>query len=640
MSIKEVLDNLSQHWDTAWEQERVGPANTKRAEELHPSSFPYCGYRNAMSLLEHGESETYAMGAMMSYYVNMGTTAHLVFQDFMGQLGKKHGVVGRMIGDWRCLDSSCGHIVEFSTYKRCPKCKGATIYEELGVRYRKRTEGHVDGLYKLLGKYYVIDYKGLALDTPIPTPKGWTTMGELSVGDTVFDENGKRCKVTHKSDIHKRKCYKVLFNDGSEVVCDDEHLWVTETGQNKYKKTGVVNTETIKQTLTCKRGQKQHRVRVAGALKLPVKDLPIHPYVLGAWLGDGSAHCGVISKPETELFDNIAGCGYDIGGNLEKRPGFCPQIEIVGLKEQLRELGVLKNKHIPDLYMRASYKQRLDLLRGIFDTDGSWNKPRSMAVMNTVSRDFAEQVQELAASLGQKAHLHPYIATGFGKKVQAYFVDFSPIGGVNPFLISRKADLVVPKTTARSTHRVIVDVVPIKAVKTQCIAVDSPSKTYLCTKAMIPTHNTSSVRAVDHFRRTRKGYPYSSNKFQIRSYAAYLEQQYGIEIEGWVLIYAARDNPKTHYAMCGGILDEKDRKWINRYVKVSDEMFDIVRNKVKTNTLDPDDIQSLCKYKLCDSQEFYDREVHDQYNPCPYVSKCFTRAEYFLKKQIKVHNED
>ena len=310
MAIKDVIDNLSQHWDTAWGQERVGPANKKRNEELHPSSFPYCGYRDAMEKLEWGESETFAMGAMMSYYVNVGTTAHLVFQDFMGQLGKKHEVAGRIVGDWKCLDSACGHLVEFSTYKRCPKCKGGTMYEELGVRYRKRTEGHVDGLYKLHGKYYVLDYK------------------------------------------------------------------------------------------------------------------------------------------------------------------------------------------------------------------------------------------------------------------------------------------------------------------------------------------TSSVRAVDHFRRTRKGYPYSSNKFQIRSYAAYLEQQYGIEIEGWVLIYAARDNPKTHYAMCGGELDENDRKWINRYVKVSDEMFDIVRNKVMTNTIDEKDIDNLCKYKLCTSQEFYNTQVHDQYNPCPYVGKCFSRAEHFLKRQIKVHNEN
>ena len=69
--------------------------------------------------------------------------------------------------------------------------------------------------------------KGLALDTPIPTPNGWTTMGELSVGDTLYDENGEECKVSFTSEIHHIDCYEVEFSNGEKIVCDGDHRWLT-----------------------------------------------------------------------------------------------------------------------------------------------------------------------------------------------------------------------------------------------------------------------------------------------------------------------------------------------------------------------------------------------------------------------------
>lgn len=69
--------------------------------------------------------------------------------------------------------------------------------------------------------------KGLALDTPIPTPSGWTTMGAIQCGDTLFDERGEQCKVTFVSDLRFLDCYEIEFSNGEKIVCDGDHLWLT-----------------------------------------------------------------------------------------------------------------------------------------------------------------------------------------------------------------------------------------------------------------------------------------------------------------------------------------------------------------------------------------------------------------------------
>lgn len=67
--------------------------------------------------------------------------------------------------------------------------------------------------------------KGLSLDTPIPTPSGWTTMGEVKPGDVLYDEQGNECHVTFVSEIHHIDCYKFVFSNGEEIVCDGDHRW-------------------------------------------------------------------------------------------------------------------------------------------------------------------------------------------------------------------------------------------------------------------------------------------------------------------------------------------------------------------------------------------------------------------------------
>jgi hypothetical protein len=344
----------------------------------------------------------------------------------------------------------------------------------------------------------VVDYKGLALDTPIPTPSGWTTMRAIQVGDEVFDSTGAPCKVTEKSEVHWRRCYRVRFDDASSVVCDDDHLWVTTAGTTK-RTTEVRSTEEIRRTLTF-RGQHHHRVKVAGALEAAGIELPINPYVLGCWLGDGAAAAGRITKPDEELFDLIAACGYKIGPPVGKEK--CPTRTIYGLQAQLRAAGLLGHKRIPGEYLRAAPEQRLALLRGLMDTDGSWNATRQQAVFTSTDKALALAVRELACTLGQRAILNTSTQHGFGVVVEAYQVTFRPICGMNPFLLARKADKVQVRSETRSRQRIVVAVDEMPTVPTQCIAVDSPDRTYLCTEAMIPTHNTTRSADLDAISKT------------------------------------------------------------------------------------------------------------------------------------------
>src|SRR3954465_6429505 len=149
--------------------------------------------------------------------------------------------------------------------------------------------------------------KALALDTPLPNPQGWTTMGEVRVGDLVIGADGRPTRVVGATEVMTgRPCYEVHFSDGSMIVADGQHQWLTETrasrrsaqqaraGYNRYRTqrtfAGVRTTEEIRATLRCPTADRRlnHSVDLARPLQLPGRELLVGPYTLGAWLGDGT----------------------------------------------------------------------------------------------------------------------------------------------------------------------------------------------------------------------------------------------------------------------------------------------------------------------------------------------------------------
>lgn len=367
----------------------------------------------------------------------------------------------------------------------------------------------------------VQDWKGLALDTPIPTPNGFTTMGDLKEGELVFDGNGNPTKVTHKSSVHHKKCYKITFDTNETVIADWDHRWlIVPTDKNKRSKEEVVET---------------HELRPGMKIKLAIVnkdigdvDLPVDPYVLGAWLGDGNRNDPVICNPDKRLWDEIVSRGYELSVDYERNSKHCETHRLIGVRDKFVSLGLLKNKHIPDVFItKASYKQRLDLLRGIMDTDGYWNKARQRAVLDTTQKWFVRDVVKLLSSLGIKVSVHPYTAKGFGLIKPAWRVDFVP--NDNPFLI-RNQDISRTVKAVRSDHKYIKSVEAVKSVPTQCIAVESETHSYLYGFWFTKTHNTNNLdKRVTFIPEIRSAYPdieknkLGAYKFQLSFYARILK---------------------------------------------------------------------------------------------------------------------
>lgn len=321
----------------------------------------------------------------------------------------------------------------------------------------------------------VIDYKGLERSTLIPTPSGWTTMGEIQVGDALFAQDGSVCHVIGKSQVKNLPCYEITFDDKTTVRCDNEHLWTLSDGQ-------IVPVTDLR---------KNDYINVAKPIQLPEQDLPIDPYVFGLWLADGKHTSGEITKPDTFIWEEIQRCGYEISHDYSERAkdNKCRVHTVKGIRGKLVEMGVLGNKHIPQIYMRASFEQRLALFQGIMDGDGSANTTRKQAVINTTNPDLAKQYHELALSLGQRATLGDMLGKGFGKWCVVYLITFRP-NGIMPFRLPRKAEKCKDFGPGRSATRRVVSVMKIPSVETQCIAVDSADHTFLCTEKFLPTHNT------------------------------------------------------------------------------------------------------------------------------------------------------
>lgn len=377
--------------------------------------------------------------------------------------------------------------------------------------------GTVDALVRFRGALWECDWKGLALDTPLPTPSGWTTMRDVQEGDFVLGSDGAPCKVVGKSQVHYRDCYRIHFNDKTSIVCDNEHLWEVVGDRGEVK---TLTTVDLALNTKNQRGGSQWRVNNTAPLDLPPADLPVHPYVLGAWLGDGCTRRGEISKPDQRLWKEIEGCGYACTPGEDRLTR-----TVYGLVTELRFLGVLDDKHVPAIYLRGSREQRLALLQGLMDTDGTWNPLRGQAIFTNTNERLADAVSELVVSLGWRANKWTQIAHGFGVSVREWRIAFTPFG-VKPFR-SRAGDCDLSDRTM-SKRRVIQEVERIPTVPTQCIAVDSADSLYLCGRQMVPTHNTRTQKEKRYWTHDRRG----KEAAQLGGYHRMLTQGYYMDDRG------------------------------------------------------------------------------------------------------------
>lgn len=304
-----------------------------------------------------------------------------------------------------------------------------------------------------------LEGKALAVDTPIPTPSGWTTMGEVRVGDEVFGPDGCPRPVVAVSEVMLgRPCFDVQFCDGETITADASHQWRTTTraARTHRDRPTVVTTATMARTRLAG-GQANHHVELAAALRCPDVELPVDPYVLGARLGGASR-------------------GTADDGSLARTR---------------RDPDLPEQEHLPRIYLRAGSGQRLALLHGLMDTTGDLDAAGCRAFV-TEREELADGVFELAAGLGLRPVQRKAAITRDGIETGvAHRVEFTP-----PFECSRHSAASTPLRPGgpEPTRREVTGVQPVASRPVRCLQVGADDGMFLAGRGFVPTHNSSLGR--------------------------------------------------------------------------------------------------------------------------------------------------
>jgi len=273
--------------------------------------------------------------------------------------------------------------------------------------------------------------KALALDTPLPTPAGWTTMGQVAAGDLLIGADGKPARVVAATDVMRgRPCYRVEFSDGEVIVADESHQWLTWTSHAAgFVPPQVITTGQMAAALRSPMlgGRSRYAVAMPRPLDLPEADLPMSPYALGAALAGRAVASRAMAR---------AGASGPAGAWPSARPAG----PAVG--------------GIPPAYLRASAAQRRELLAGLLGVE----RVAGPARIELPDPATAEDVRELIHSLG-------FQSTADSPRA-IRFTDALP-------------------------WRYVVAVTPVAPVPVRCVHVDNADHLYLAGRAMIPTHNSA-----------------------------------------------------------------------------------------------------------------------------------------------------
>lgn len=342
--------------------------------------------------------------------------------------------------------------------------------------------------------------KALALDTPVPMADGgWSVMGLLKDGDRILGTDGNATTVVKAHDVmFGRDCYEVSFSNGETVVADGEHLWVTTRKKDRHNPVrtakGRINmprpavartTKEIHDTLRS-RGEYNHRISIASPVKYSAKVLLLDPYVMGAWLGDGSSRAPAITSMDSHIIDTVT----------QRLPDGCEQNRVDakntglaatyfwkgGFQSRLRQMGVLGNKHIPESYLTGSIEQRRELLCGLMDTDGHITKAGFCEITQKSLR-IASDIEKLLFGLGMQPTFKVKRING----VPYYRIRFCP----NFCCFTLPAKACRYKPSKRNDWAIsITGVRKVASVPVRCITVDAQNSQFLVGEKLVPTHNT------------------------------------------------------------------------------------------------------------------------------------------------------
>jgi hypothetical protein len=362
----------------------------------------------------------------------------------------------------------------------------------------------------LLGEMSNVNGEALALDTPIPTPRGLVPIGDIVDGDLVFDELGQVQTVEQAHPVLlDRECFRVTFDDDTTFVADKGHRWAVVSIPEKTRhrasarsrtqrsERAILTTGEIAASLRTANGQLAHAVEMAGAPDGAELNYAVDPYVLGVWLGDGNRHNGSICSGDEDLVGMVGlleAAGESVSSRVTRTVNLITSHRVgdrPSLRGRLAEVGVLFDKHIPEAYFHGSFKQRLALLQGLMDTDGTASRRHGGAVaLDLHDEKLARDAHRLICSLGHKVALRSSVYRKGGQEFTRWRMQWYPAEVV--FRLDRKAALQGNRAMQRPkvVRRVIVSVAPAPSVPVRCLTVSGPSHLYLAGVEHVPTHNT------------------------------------------------------------------------------------------------------------------------------------------------------
>jgi LAGLIDADG-like domain len=494
-------------------------------------------------------------------------------------------------------------------------------------------------------RYSLIEASAQPLDSVIQTPDGPRRFGSLRVGDQIFSVDGSITKVTGVFPKGVQAVYEIHFLDGAITRASGDHLWKVRHPRDGQK---VLTTDKIRSFT--KNSRALLKFPVAAAVEYPHRPVSIDPWLLGVLIGDGSL-CGNaigFSTADSEIVARVRSSlpsGYEVraGGNysyrivarargagyekpniryhangyevsvgrryvgrastldaaleihkMAMRAIYGDDLPEINLRQELRALGLLGLKHnekfVPESYLRNSIEIRLEVLRGLMDTDGSAGRGRG-AVIEQTSERLAYEIVELARSLGGVGRIAVHEARN-AKWKRSYRVNIRHDDIASFFWLPRKKIREALTGRYKKIERTISDIVQLPDAEVQCISVAHKSKLYL-TDDYIVTHNTKAGKTsgciawlVEHALAGEPGWNYwwvapvsdqalIAFRRMMRSlpqdvFTANISLKTLTLINGTVIWFKSGDKPNSLYGedVYGVVVDEASRMKEDAYIAI------------------------------------------------------------------------
>ncbi len=371
------------------------------------------------------------------------------------------------------------------------------------------------------------------------TPTGIRRWGDLMPGDLVFAADGSWTKIVARHEQGIKPIYRVTFDDGSSTLCGLEHLWTVRGRKERRRKLSTWRTITTEEILRLgvrrpngKMTARQWEIPRQGAARWVAPELPVPPYLMGLWLGDGAKGQPGWCKPYAEVVERVRHKGYLVTERKDGQTKYLP-----GMMSEFRSLPVFTcgshKRYIPEVYKYSDVEQRRELLRGLLDTDGECGQKGSIGY-STTSRTLAEDVVWLVRSLGGKAKMQRSIKDPF-----YYDKDRRKVPGRlcyrltatfewNPFTVKHKADR-WHKPEERYLTRWIDAIEYSHDEPAMCITVDRDDGLYLANDFIVTHNSTLAAWLVDWIMSTR---PYAQGTVTANTYVQ-LETKTWAAVKRW-----------------------------------------------------------------------------------------------------------